>query len=269
LKLRLCEDAGVCSGGHDYTCATCSQPVSLVPALKWWNQPLIGLRWLLAKTGPAATNHFEAGGFYRSNDEVEWPNVQLHFLPLAVRYDGSVAASAHGYQVHAGPNLSDARGRLTVRSPDPFEHPSLRFEYLSTAQDRREWLEVIDSVRAIMRQPAFADFDAGEISPGPAVRTDAEILDWVARDAETALHPCGTCRMGTGRDAVVNPDTLEVHGLRGLRVVDASLIPYITNGNIYAPVMMMAEKAADLIRGDTPLPPSTAPFYRADPAKRG
>lgn len=245
-----------------YVQHACKLPVSVAPALKWWNQPWIGLQWLFAKVGPAASNHFEAGGFYRSNDQVEYPNVQLHFLPLAVRYDGTVPVGQHGYQIHAGPNLSDARGRLSIRSGDPFEHPSLKFDYLSTEQDRREWIEVLRSVREILRQPAFADFDGGEISPGPSVQTDEEILEWVAKDAETALHPCGTCKMGVGDDAVVDPQTLRVHGVDGLRVVDASLFPYVTNGNIYAPVMMVAEKAADLIRGDTPLPPSPAPFYR-------
>ena len=241
----------------------CKQPVSLAPALKWWNKPWIGLQWLIGKVGPAATNHFEAGGFFRTDDDQAWPNVQLHFLPLAVRYDGTAPASKHGYQVHAGPMMSDARGRLAIRSADPTEHPSLVFNYLSTEQDRREWVAVVRSVREILRQPAFEPFDGGELSPGPGVQTDAEILDWVARDAETALHPCGTCKMGTGDDAVVHPDTMAVHGLSGLYVVDASVFPFVTNGNLYAPVMMTAEKAADAIRGRTPLAASEAPFFRA------
>ncbi len=244
----------------------CTQPVSVAPALKWYNQPGVGVEWLLKKTGAAATNHFEAGGFLRSNRDVAWPNVQLHFLPLAIRYDGSMPSAGHGYQVHAGPMVSDARGTVRLRSADPRVHPALRFNYLSTEQDRREWVEVVRSVRHILAQPAFAHLDAGELSPGPAVQTDAEILAWVARDAETALHPCCTAALGIGPDAVVNPDTMGVHGVEGLSVVDASVMPALTNANIYAPTMMIAEKAADLLRGDTPLPPSPAPFYRAAPS---
>ena len=145
-------------------------------------------------------------------------------------------------------------------------HPALRFNYLSTEQDRREWLEAVHTARTILTQPAFEPFNAGEISPGPAVETDEEILDWVARDAETALHPSCTCRMGVDGMSVVDPVTLRVHGVEGLRVVDASVFPYVTNGNIYAPVMMVAEKAADLILGNTPLAAESVPFYRHLPA---
>ena len=157
---------------------------------------------------------------------------------------------------------SDARGFVKIKSTDPREHPALRFNYLSTDQDRREWVEALRVARTILGQAAFDPFDGGEISPGPAVETDAEILDWVARDAETALHPSCTCRMGTDELSVVDPSTLRVHGLEGLRVVDASVFPYVPNGNIYAPVMMVAEKAADLITGNTPLAPARADFYR-------
>jgi choline dehydrogenase len=157
---------------------------------------------------------------------------------------------------------SDARGSVKIRSTDPREHPSLTFNYLSTAQDRREWIEAVRVARDILGQSALAQFDAGEISPGPAVTTDDEILSWVARDAETALHPSCTCRMGTDDQSVVDPDSMRVHGTDGLRVVDASVFPYVTNGNIYAPTMMVAERAADLIRGRQPLPPSPAEFYR-------
>jgi choline dehydrogenase len=240
-----------------------TQPVSLQPALKKWRRPEIGARWLLLRSGPGATNHFEAGGFARSNDEVAYPNLMFHFLPLAIRYDGSAPAAKHGYQVHVGPMYSDVRGSLKITSTDPRTHPALRFNYLSTANDRREWVEAIRVSRSILEQPAFAPYDAGETSPGPSVRSDDEILDWVARDAETALHPSCTCAMGT----VVEPQTMRVHGLEGIRVVDASVFPFVPNGNIYAPVMMVAEKAADLIRGNTPLEPLDAPFYRhAQPA---
>jgi len=236
-------------------------PVSVAPAMKWRNRPLVGLQWLLFREGPGATNHFESGGFIRSNDEVAYPNLMFHFLPIAVRYDGS-APKGHGYQVHVGPMYSDARGSVKITSSDPRRHPALRFNYLSTDQDRREWIEAVKCARKILNQPAFDPYNDGELSPGPSVQTDEEVLDWVARDGETALHPSCTCKMGTGPDAVLDPATMRVHGVDGLRVVDAAAMPYVTNGNIYAPVAMLAEKAADLIRGLTPLPPSSASFYR-------
>jgi choline dehydrogenase len=241
-----------------------TEPVSVQPALKKWRRPEIGARWLFLRSGPGATNHFEAGGFARSNDEVAYPNLMFHFLPLAIRYDGTQPGAKHGYQVHVGPMYSDVRGSVKVTSADPQTHPALRFNYLSTPNDRREWVEAIHVARWILAQAAFCPYDGGEISPGPSVRSGNEILDWVARDAETALHPSCTCAIGT----VVDPATMRVYGLDGLRVVDASVFPFVPNGNIYAPVMMVAEKAADLIRGDTPLEPIHADFYRhAQPAQ--
>ena len=243
------------------------EPVSMQPhATQLWRRPFIGAQWLFRRSGPGATNHFEAGGFVRSNDDVAYPNLMFHFLPLAIRYDGTAAPGGHGYQVHVGPMYSDAEGSVRIVSQDPSVHPALRFNYLSTEQDRREWVEAIHVAREILGQPAFAPYSTGELSPGPSVSTDEEILDWVARDAETALHPSCTTRMGVGPGDVVDPLTLRVHGLEGLRVVDASVFPYVTNGNIYAPVMMVAEKAADLIAGNTPLPPEPIPFYRHVPA---
>ncbi|MDZ7706864.1 MAG: choline dehydrogenase [Trueperaceae bacterium] len=238
------------------------QPVSMAPYLAWWRRPWVGFQWLFFRRGAGATNHFEGGGFVRSNDEVDWPNLMFHFLPLAIRYDGTSPASGHGYQVHVGPMFSDVRGELKIVSSDPSVKPSMRFNYLSTENDRREWLEAVRTARQILSQPAFEPYDAGELSPGPAVQSDEEILDWVARDAETALHPCGTAKMGTDAASVVDPSSMKVHGLEGLRIADASVMPVITNGNIYAPVMMIAEKAADLIRGREPLPPSDAPVHR-------
>jgi choline dehydrogenase len=243
----------------------CAQPVSVAPARQWKNRPKVGLEWLLRRSGPGATNHFEAGGFIRSNDEVAYPNLMFHFLPLAIRYDGS-APQGHGYQVHVGPMYSDARGTVKIVSSDPRRHPALRFNYLSTEQDRREWIEAIRCSRHILGQPAFEPFDAGELSPGPRVQTDEEILAWVANDAETALHPSCTCRMGTRQSNVVDPHTMGVHGLERIKIADASAMPYVPNGNIYAPVIMLAEKAADLIAGRTPLEPSQAPFHRHEPA---
>jgi choline dehydrogenase len=236
--------------------------VSMQPsATQRWRRPFIGAQWMFLRSGPGASNHFEGGGFVRSNEDVAYPNLMFHFLPLAIRYDGSAGAKGHGYQVHVGPMYSDARGMLTLKSRDPREHPALRFNYLSTDQDRREWVEAIQVARHILRQPAMDEFDGGETSPGSSVETDEQILDWVARDAETALHPSCTARMGMDELAVVHPLTMRVHGVEGLRVVDASAMPYVTNANIYAPVMMLAEKAADLIKGDTPLAPEPLEFY--------
>ena len=233
----------------------CRKPVSLNPEVKWYRQLDVGLRWLFFRSGPAATNHFEAGGFIRSNDQIRYPNLMFHFLPLAIRYDGSAPSEGHGYQVHIGPMYSNSRGRVRIRSVDPKTPPSMLFNYLSTEEDRQEWLEAISCARNILQQSAMEEFNGGEISPGPSVRTDEEVLSWVRRDAETALHPSCTCKMGIGNDAVVDPKTMQVYGIDNLHVVDASAMPYITNGNIYAPVMMLAEKAADAILGNTPLAP--------------
>ena len=245
------------------------EPVSMQPALQLWRRPWIGFQWWFLRRGPGATNHFEGGGFVRSNDDAAYPNLMFHFLPLAIRYDGSSPVGDHGYQVHVGPMYSDARGSLTLKSADPEVHPALRFNYLSTAQDRREWVEAIHIARTILNQPALGRYNGGEVSPGPAVQSDEDIVGWVARDAETALHPSCTAKMGVGGDAVVDPRTMRVHGLEGLRVVDASVFPFVTNANIYAPVMMVAEKAADLIAGNTSLPFEPLPFYRHEKAGAG
>ena len=237
-------------------------PVSMQPALANWRKPWIGFQWLFLRRGPGATNHFEGGGFVRSNDDVAYPNLMFHFLPLSIRYDGTGPKGGHGYQVHVGPMYSDSRGSVRITSTDPAVHPALRFNYLSTDQDRREWVEAVRVARRILGQPAMEPFNAGETSPGAEVATDEEILAWVARDAETALHPSCTARMGVDALSVTDPLTMRVHGVDGLRVVDASSMPYVTNGNIYAPVMMLAEKAADLVIGNTPLPPEPVEFYR-------
>ena len=244
-----------------YVQYACTQPVSMAPYLARWRRPWIGLQWLF-RQGPGASNHFEAGGFLRSNNEVRWPNLMFHFLPVAVRYDGSVPAAGHGYQFHIGPMFSNSRGWVRIQSDDPFQKPKLLFNYLSTQEDRQEWTEAVAVARNIMDQPAFAPFNGGEVSPGRDVQGDVAVLDWVRKDAETALHPSCTARMGTDAMGVVDPSTMRVHGTQGLRVVDASVMPTLTNGNIYAPVMMTAEKSADLILGNTPLPPSDAPQYR-------
>ena len=244
-----------------YVQYSCKQPVSVYPALQWYNKPWVGLQWLLFKKGPAASNHFEGGGFARSNEDVEYPNLMFHFLPVAIRYDGTSPSGGHGYQVHVGPMYSDAIGSVKIKSADPREYPALRFNYLSTEQDRREWVEAIRVARDLLNQPAMEPFNGGEISPGPSVQTDEEILDWVSHEGETAYHPSCTCKMGTDEMAVVDPNTMRVHGLEGLRVVDSSVMPYVPNANNYAPTMMLAEKAADLILGNTPLV-ADVEFYR-------
>jgi choline dehydrogenase len=242
------------------------QPVSVAPAMKMSHRPWVGAAWLLGRRGPGATNHFEGGGFVRSNEDVAYPNLMFHFLPIAIRYDGS-APQGHGYQVHVGPMYSDSRGTVKITSTDPYTHPAILFNYLSTPTDRQEWGEAVNVARKILNQPAFDPYNDGELSPGPSVKTEEEILDWVRRDAETALHPSCTCRLGTDETSVIDPGSMKVHGLEGIRVIDASSMRYVTNGNIYAPTMMLAEKSADLIKGNTPLAPLHVPFYRHIPGK--
>ncbi len=242
----------------------CRQPVSMQKHLANWRKPWIGLQWLFRR-GPAATNHFEAGAFVKSNPDEPYPNLMFHFLPIAIRYDGSAPSgpmtTGDGYQVHVGPMFSESTGTVKIRSTDAREHPAVLFNYLSTERDRREWIEAVRTARRILDQPAFEPYNAGEISPGAEVETDQEIMDWVARDSETALHPSCTCAMGTDEMSVVDPATFRVHGVDGFRVVDASVLPIVTNGNIYAPTMMVAERAADAILGNDLLPADEADVY--------
>ena len=244
-----------------YVQHSCTKPVSLNPMLKMRYRPFIGLQWLFRR-GAGASNHFEGGGFIRGNDTFKYPNLMFHFLPIAVRYDGTAPAGGHGYQVHIGPMYSNSRGSVKIKSPDVRVKPELRLNYLSTPEDRQEWLEAIAAARRILSQPAFKEFDGGEISPGPECQTDSQVLEWVRRDGETAYHPSCTCKMGVDEMAVVDPLTMRVHGIEGLRVADASVMPYVTNGNIYAPTMMIAEKAADIILGVEPLKPENVQYFR-------
>ena len=168
----------------------------------------------------------------------------MHFLPLAVRYDGAAAPTAHGYQVHVGPMYAATRGEVMIQSDDPFAKPQIRFNYLSTPNDRKEWVEAVRTAREVLRLPAFDGIIGGEFSPGPRVRSADDILSWVRRDAETALHPCGTALMGIGENSVVRPQTMSVHSIDGLQVVDASVMQFITNGNITAPTLKIAEQSA-------------------------
>lgn len=244
-----------------YVQYACKKPVSMYPALKWYNQPKIGFDWLFRNKGIGASNQFEAGGFVRGNDYVKYPNIQFHFLPIAIRYDGTAPAAGHGFQLHVGPMNTDVRGHIKLKSADPLAHPEILFNYLSTEQERREWVEAIHCTRNLIGQPAFDDLRGEELSPGADCQTDFEILDFVAREGESAYHPSCTCKMGYDDMAVVDGD-LRVHGLKNLRVVDASVMPSITNGNIYAPVLMIAEKSADRILGNTPLAAENAPYYK-------
>ncbi len=244
-----------------YVQYSCRKPVSLYPALKRWRQPVIGFDWLMRRKGLGTSNQFEAGGFIRSNDTVAYPNLQYHFLPVAIRYDGRSPHGGHGYQVHVGPMSSDARGSVCISSADPLTYPAIRFNYLSTEQDRREWLEAIRATREIMTQPAFDEYRDRELAPGEDAQSDESILDFVSRQAESAYHLCGTCRMGTDEESVVDTE-LRVRGIDGLRVVDASIMPYVTNGNLNAPVLMIAEKAADMILNNERAEPMPLDFYR-------
>lgn len=244
-----------------YVQYACKKPVSMYPSLKWYRQPFIGANWLFFRKGAGATNHFEAGGFIRGNDEVDYPNLQFHFLPIAIRYDGSAPAEGHGFQLHVGPMNSDVRGHVKIKSDNPLEYPSILFNYLSTEKERKEWVEAIRRSREIISQPAFDELRGKELSPGEDAKTDEEILDFIAKEGESAYHPSCTCKMGYDEMSVVDSD-LKVHGVENLRVVDASVMPYITNGNIYAPVMMIAEKAADKILGNTPEKPADVDWYK-------
>ena len=244
-----------------YVQQACSQPISMYYALQPWNQVRIGLQWYLFNTGEGASNQFEAGGFIRSNDEVPYPNLQYHFLPIAISYDGTTPQEQHGFQAHVGPMLSDARGHVKIRSTNPKEAPEILFNYLSTEKDRKEWIEAITKTREIFSQNAFDDLRDKELAPGEHVQSDEDILEFVRNKGESAYHPSCTCKMGTDSAAVTDPE-LRVHGISQLRVVDASVMPDIVNGNLNAPTIMIAEKAADMILGNTPLSPSDVPFYR-------
>ena len=243
----------------------CLQPVSIAPANLWYNKPPIGVEWMFKGTGLGATNHFEAGGFIRSDEKFTWPNIQYHFLPIAVRYDGRNASKAHSFQVHVGSMRSPSHGRVRITSTNPQEHPSILFNYMSHPQDWEEFRAAIRITRDIFRQPALDGFRGKAITPTDDLQSDAELDAYVRQHAETAYHPSCTCAMGEGNDAVVDGQG-RVHGLEGLRVVDASIMPDIITGNLNATTIMIAEKIADRIHGRDPLPPSDAPYYQANGA---
>jgi choline dehydrogenase len=243
-----------------YVQYACKEPITLYSATKPWVKAKIGLQWLLTQTGLGATNHFESGGFIRSEAGVAHPDLQYHFLPMAVRYDGNAPATGHGFQAHVGPMRPTSRGHVRIRSAKPTAAPEIVFNYLSTEQDRKEFRAAIRLTREVFAQKAFERFRGEELSPGPAVQTDAEIDAHIAAQAETAYHPSCSCRMGHDDMAVVDGDG-RVHGVQNLRVVDASIMPAVVSGNLNVPTIMMAEKLADAIRGKDPLPPSDAPYF--------
>ena len=226
----------------------CKQPVSLYPALKWWNQPAIGAEWLFLGSGIGASNQFEAGGFIRSREAFEWPNIQFHFLPVAVSYNGSNAHDGHSFQAHVGSMRSPSRGRIQIRSTDPHVDPSILFNYMAHDQDWQEFRDGIRLTREIINQPALDPFRGKELSPGVEAQSDADLDAFVREHAETAYHPSCSCKMGTDEMAVVDGQG-RVHGVEGLRVVDASIMPQIITGNLNATTIMIAEKIADRIRG--------------------
>ncbi|MHA1523991.1 MAG: choline dehydrogenase [Alphaproteobacteria bacterium] len=241
-----------------YVQMKCTKPVTLNASLNLWSKALIGLRWLLTKTGPGATNHFESGAFIRSRAGVKYPDIELHFLPAAVRYDGKAPTKAHGFQVHVGPMRSLARGRVRLTGPEISNPPSILFNYMSGADDWADFRTSVRLVREILAASPFDQFRGAELAPGAEVQSDTQLNGYLRDHVESAFHPCGTCAMGAPRDAgaVVDP-ACRVIGADRLRVVDASIFPRITNGNLNAPTIMVAEKAADHILGRAPLPAST------------
>ncbi|EEX86997.1 choline dehydrogenase [Brucella ceti B1/94] len=232
----------------------CTQPITLYSKLNLFSKARIGVEWLLFKTGDGATNHFESAAFVRSKAGVEYPDIQYHFLPVAIRYDGKAAAQSHGFQAHVGPMRSKSRGSVTLRSANPREKPVIKFNYMSHEDDWADFRHCVRLTREIFGQAAFDPYRGAEIQPGAHVQTDDEIDNFIREHVESAFHPCGTCKMGAVDDpmAVVDPEC-RVIGVEGLRVADSSIFPRITNGNLNGPSIMVGEKASDHILGRTPL----------------
>ena len=233
------------------------RPVTLYSSLNLYSKGMIGLEWLSFKTGLGTTNHFESCGFIRSKAGIEYPDIEYHFLPAAMRYDGKLAFRGHGFQVHVGPMRSKSRGHVRVRSSDPKAPPKILFNYMSHPDDWEEFRACVRLTRELFQQPAMQQYAGREIQPGSAEQTDAEIDAFIRQHCESAYHPCGSCKMGSSKDvtAVVDHEC-RVIGLEGLRVADSSIMPQVTNGNINAPTLMIGEKAADHILGRDPLPAS-------------
>jgi choline dehydrogenase len=247
-----------------YFQVACREPITLYSVMNPWSKGLIGARWLLRHDGLGASNHFESCGFIRSRAGVPYPDIQYHFLPMAVNYDGSNQATQHGFQAHVGPMRSNSRGSVELASADVREAPRIRFNYMSHADDWAEARACVRLTRELFSQPAFDRYRAEEMNPGATVQSDAQIDAFIAEKIETAYHPSCSCRMGAATDpgAVVDPEG-RVIGIESLRLVDSSIMPTITNGNLNAPTIMIAEKLADAIRGLQPLPAAGVPVYSA------
>jgi len=235
----------------------CKQPLTLNARLNWWNKFAIGARWCLFKSGLGATNHFESCAFIRSRAGLAAPDIQYHFLPGAMRYDGRAAFAGHGFQVHVGHNKANARGRVRITASQPLAHPSIRFNYMDNEPDRAAFRQCVRLTREIIAQPAMAPYRGAEIQPGEAVQSDADIDAFVRESVESAYHPSCSCKMGADAMAVVDPQT-RVHGIENLRVIDSSIFPSIPNGNLNAPTIMLAERAADMVKGKGMLAASDA-----------
>ena len=232
----------------------CKKPITLNSKLNLFSKGLIGVRWILSKTGLGATNHFESCGFIRSRAGLEWPNIQYHFLPAAMRYDGNAAMKGHGYQVHAGVNKVSSRGSIKINSSDPQAKPTILFNYLESEQDRQDWRDCIRLTREVLSQPALDEYNAGEASPGLEVSSDDQIDSWVRANVESAYHPSCSCKMGDLSDPMTVVDSQgNVNGIGKLRVIDSSIFPTIPNGNLNGPTIMLAEKMADIVLGNKPL----------------
>ncbi len=240
----------------------CKQPVSLNNKLGWFSKLLIGIEWVLFKTGLGATNHFESCAFIRSEAGRKSPDIQYHFLPAAMRYDGTPSLKGHGFQVHVGPNKPKSRGHVRIKSTDPLDAPSILYNYMQHPDDVAVWRRCIRLTREIIDQPAMDAYRGEELQPGKNIESDEAIDAWVKDNVESAYHPCGTCKMGSPDDPMAVVDTeCRVIGLDGLRVVDASVFPTVTNGNINAPTIMVAERVSDIILEEPILPPSSAPSW--------
>ena len=236
----------------------CKKPISLNGKLSLWNKFLIGARWILTKKGLGATNHFESCGFIRSKGNVEWPDIQYHFLPAAMRYDGKEAFTGHGFQMHTGHNKPKSRGAIKAVSANPKDHPEILFNYLEHEDDIAGFRACVRLTREIVNQAAFDEYRGEEIQPGESVKTDEQIDAYVRSAVESAYHPSCTCKMGEDEMSVVDSET-RVRGIKNLRVVDSSIFPTIPNGNLNAPTIMLAERAADIIKGIDTLKPLSLP----------
>ena len=242
----------------------CKQPITLNSKLGLVSKGLIGTEWILTRKGLGATNHFESCAFIRSRKGLKWPNIQYHFLPAAMRYDGQAAFDGHGFQVHVGPNKPESRGTVAITSANPHDKPRIEFNYISTEQDRQDWCDCIRLTREILMQPAMDEYRGEEIQPGMDIKSDKAIDEWVKENVESAYHPSCSCKMGADDDPMaVLDETCRVRGIQGLRVVDSSVFPTIPNGNLNAPTIMVAERAADIILNKAPLPTQDLPVWIA------